>query len=266
MAFFENRFVKWVLAPIAVLWAVGWVYFRNEYPTCTFRYKLTAEVMTPGGVKTGSSVVEVSYHTGPRILPDPTPRFDTLRGEATYVDLGNGKNLVITLGTLDSGREDQRLRYLINGHSLDEKSDYSALTGALNPIWLPIKIFRLDRKSGHEREMCLRVSELNGAAPQPVDLNNLPTLVAFSDVRQPLTAKAVNPNDLSATFGFGYSLSAKVQITSENVSLGLGRQLPWAIAEDRNGLYDVNGKEINRLTRWNFYNFERPTTESYFAN
>ena len=99
-AFFQNRLVRWVLAPALVLSALGWGYFQINYPTCTFRYKLTAEVMTPDGLKTGSSVLEVSYHTGPHVLPDPNPRFDTLLGEAVYVDLGQGKNLFVTLDSV----------------------------------------------------------------------------------------------------------------------------------------------------------------------
>jgi len=49
----------------AVLGGMGYFWYQSNYPTCTFRYKLTAEVNTPDGVKTGSSVIEVSYsHNG----------------------------------------------------------------------------------------------------------------------------------------------------------------------------------------------------------
>lgn len=82
-AIIRSKFVRWVLAPIAVIWALGWAYMQHEYPTCTFRYKLTAEVQTPVGLKTGSSVVEVSYQRGGD-WGGGTHAYDTLRGEATY--------------------------------------------------------------------------------------------------------------------------------------------------------------------------------------
>lgn len=241
-----------MLAPIAVLSALGWGYMQINYPSCTFRYKLTAEVMTPEGLKSGSSVVEVSYQRGGDWGGGPHP-YDSLLGEATYVDLGAGKNLFITLGTLDSGRKDKSTnRILFLERILNEPDDYLALTGSLDPIWLPIKLFELGRINGQEPEMCKRVAKFYGKAAQPVPLNNLPTLVTFSDLHQPLTAKSVNPNDLATTLGAGYSLSANIQITTDNVTHLIDSVLPWARTDDRTGLYD-NGREINRLTRWSLY-------------
>jgi hypothetical protein len=265
MAIFRNRFVKWVLAPVAVLWALGWVYFQYEYPTCTFRYKLTAEVMTPIGLKTGSSVVEVSYQRGGDFGGGPHA-YDKLLGEATYVDLGGGKNLFVTLGTLDSGRKDEDTDHILFlGRILNEPTDYELLKSALDPIWLPIKIFKLGRTYGQEPEMCRRVSRFNDGATQPVELNNLPTLVTFSDMRQPPTAQAVNPNDLPATFGAGYALSAKIQITTENVTKNIEIVLPWVRTDHRQGM-DQSGRIINRLAWWEFYNLSQPTELSYILH
>jgi hypothetical protein len=248
----NNWFVKWVVAPVAVLWALGWGYIQINYPTCTFRYKLTGEVTTPDGLKTGSSVVEVSYQRGWDWGGGPHAA-DTLTGEATYVDLGGGKNLFVTLGTLDSGRKNEKTDHvLFMGRILNAPADYLALSGALDPIWLPIKIFRLGRTYSQEPEMCRRASKFKDGVAQSVELNNLPTLVTFSDRHQPLTAKAVNPNDLVASFGNGYSLVAKIEIVTETVTRVIDDVLPWARTDDRTGLYD-NGRELNRLTRWSFY-------------
>jgi hypothetical protein len=260
----QHWFFKWVLAPIAVLCTIGWAYFQINYPTCTFRYKLTAEVMTPEGLKTGSSVLEVSYHTGPRFLPDPNPRFDTLRGEAVYVDLGQGKNLFVTLGTLYSGRKDQRLVQLVNGDSLDERSDYQALTSALNPIWLPIKFFSLGREAGNESEMCARAKKFDGGEEKPVPTNNLPTLITFSDLHNPLIARIVNPSDLAATFGAGYSLLTKIQITTDSISDKMYETLPWLKSAELE--FFPNNKGFSTLARWNFYKFKTPGESSYLAN
>ena len=261
-AILNNWFVKWVLAPVVMLCALTgaiYAYFQHEYPTCTFRYKLTAEVQTPDGVKTGSSVVEVSYPSPPIIKTDGRLVGNWLTGEATYVDLGQGKNLFITLGTLDSGRNDEQTNRRIGYGVLNETVDASPLKGSLNNIWLPINLFKLGRTKQNEREMCQKVSALYGFQPTPVELNSLPTMVTFSDLQKPLTAKAIDPNDLVATFGPGYSLSVKLQITDEPVSMRIVQVLPWIKIDDR------NGKEINRLTRRSFYHLDSPTEESYFG-
>jgi hypothetical protein len=260
----NNWFVKWVLAPVAVLWALGWGYFQINYPTCTFRYKLTAEVMTPDGLKSGSSVVEVSYTTQSAPLSQGG-RFDSVLGEAAYVDLGDGKNLFVTLGTLDSAQPVQHWYSPNRGSPLIEPSAYENMKGALDPIWLPIKIFRLGRTPGNEREMCWRVSKFKDGTVQSVELSNLPTLVTFSDMHQPLTAKTVNPNDLATTFGAGYFMTAKIEITTKKVTHVIDGVLPWARTDDRSELYD-NGRELNRLTRQWFYKTNQNLERSYLAN
>lgn len=263
--FLQNWFVKWVLAPVAVIFALGWGYFEINYPTCTFRYKLTAEVMTPEGLKTGSSVVEVSYQRGGDWGGGPHA-FDTLLGEATYVDLGGGKNLFITLGTLDSGRKDESTDHILfMGRILEEPSDYLKLTAALDPIWLPIKLFELGRTYGQEPEMCRRVSRFKDGVAKSVENNNLPTLVTFTDLLQPLTAKEVNPNDLSIAFGAGYSLTAKIQITTDGVTHTINNTLPWLKTDNRQGI-DKNGQIINRLAWWEFYKFNQRAEDSYILH
>ena len=146
-AFFQNRLVRWVLAPALVLSALGWGYVQINYPTCSFRYKLIAEVQTPDGLKTGSSVLEVTYSPqwGPLVQGG---RYDTLLGEATYVDLGHGKNLFMTLGTLDAAQSKESWDRPHTASSLREPSDYEKMKWALDPLWLPIKIFKLGRSGG----------------------------------------------------------------------------------------------------------------------
>jgi len=88
------------LAPIVVLWA----FYQYEYPTCAFRYKLTAEIQTPDGMKTGSSVMEVSYSHNDSGGGTGQSADLHMIDEATYVDLGQGKNLFVLLTNRESGR------------------------------------------------------------------------------------------------------------------------------------------------------------------
>jgi hypothetical protein len=254
----NNWYFKRVLAPVAVLWALGWGYIQINYPTCTFRYKLTAEVMTPAGLKSGSSVVEVSYTTKSAPLSQGG-RFDSVLGGATYVDLGDGKNLFVTLGTLDSTQPVQHWYSPNGGSPLIEPSEYENMKGALDPIWLPIKIFRLGRTPGNECEMCLRVAKLYGQPEEAVPLENLPTLVTFSDLHQPATAKTVSPNDLISIFGLAHTLAVKIEVLNAPISDRIEDILPWL----PNQTTGKDSRPPNRLAWWEFYKFSQPAERSY---
>jgi hypothetical protein len=226
--------VRWVLAPIVVLCALGWGYIQYQYPTCTFRYKLTAEVMTPEGLKTGSSVIEVSYSsTNP--IPNPGRwRLDRLTGEAVFIDLGNGKNIFFTLGNYESGRLSRSWTlpypegHLDTENRSDDIFDYSKMNGALSALWLPIKFYKLGRTPGNEREMAQRISTMRNAPPILVPLKNLPTVVTFDNVNASNTIHVVDVENSSATLGHGYEIKqVLIEITTEDITHRIRTVLPW---------------------------------------
>jgi hypothetical protein len=230
----NNWFVKWVLAPVAVLWALGWGYFQINYPTCTFRYKLTAEVMTPEGVKSGSSVIEVSYSsTNP--IPNPGRwRLDRLSGEAVFIDLDGGKNLFVTLGNYESGRPSRGWTLPYPGGHLntqnqsDDKFDYSKMNGAISALWLPIKFYKLGRTPGQEREMAKRASKMRGASPIDVPLINLPTVVTFNNLKDPSSIQVVDVKNSSKTLGNGYEIKrVSIELTNDDITRRIKNVLPW---------------------------------------
>ena len=66
--------------------------------TPAYRYRLTVEVDTPDGVKTGSSVSEVDTEVaGGYSIPTPGRVTNRVRGEAVTVDLGEGRVLFALL-------------------------------------------------------------------------------------------------------------------------------------------------------------------------
>lgn len=71
------------LLVFAVLWGVGHILA----PTGTWRYRLTVEVETPEGIKTGSAVREVKVVHGIPLTPESRPS-TRVKGEAVMVDLG----------------------------------------------------------------------------------------------------------------------------------------------------------------------------------
>ena len=72
-----------------------------------------------------------------------------------------------------------------------------------------------------------RTQELTGQVEVPK--KHFPTMITFIDVKNPNTAAPVDPDDLSAMFGNGYSLkSVTLEITEERQTDGrVAEVLPW---------------------------------------
>lgn len=88
----ENKddFMKALLIGIIMtLIFMAFVYYLNShvFMTGTWRYKITVEVETPEGIKTGAAVREISVQRGISLAPEMTSHID-FKGEAVAVDLG----------------------------------------------------------------------------------------------------------------------------------------------------------------------------------
>jgi hypothetical protein len=152
-----------------------------------YSYRLTVEVDTPKDLRTGSSVIAVSATEGWGI-PDTALRV-TITGEAVAVDLPGG-TLFALLGTRDN-------------------FDASAS--------LPLCVMLPPVSSGPYRTFRQRVERLHtvrGAVEVPD--NELPVLVRFRDINDPTSVQAVDPVDLSASFGPGVRLRrATIEMTDQ---------------------------------------------------
>src|SRR6202048_4472450 len=170
------------------------------------KYRLTVEVETPDGVKSGSGVMAVqpdrSYSRGGQTRT---------KGDAVLVDLGGGKNLLALLAHIDNSVELDGMNYVaLRAHSAAGRkvsfNEMSRMTGAV-----------------------------------PVTGGLVPVLVTFTDLNDPATARAVPPEDMEATLGEGFRLhgiSAEVVpngfwpldfggALGEAVTRGLSARLPW---------------------------------------
>jgi hypothetical protein len=171
------------------------------------KYRLTVEVETPEGRKSASGVMAVH--------PDRsyTRRGQTRTlGDAVFVDLGQGKNLVALLAHVDSNLVLDDMNYVA---------------------------FRAYTAAAGKRVPFSEMSRLTGTVPVKGAL--IPVLIAFTDPAAPGTARVVAPDDAEAVLGKGYRLqgvSAEVVpngywpldfggVLGEPVTRGIQAKLPW---------------------------------------
>ena len=179
--------------------------------TPTYRYRLTVEVNTPAGLRTGSSVIEVSTR---RVRLGMDPGSNGLdwktRGEAVAVDMPDGRTLFALLRSENDIDWSSRVMFMLAPNYRGEGATehrYDALVRdrylkTLPRMWP--RTGHLDRRSAY------------------------PMLVTFGDVDDPTSVALVDPDELAASFGDGVTLRRiTVQITDDPVSTGIQKLLGW---------------------------------------
>ena len=172
------------------------------------KYRLTVEVETPEGSKSASGVVAVH----PDRSYSRRGQTRTL-GDAVFVDLGQGRNLVALLAHIDNNKLE------FDGINYVALRAYTAAQG--------------------QRVSFNAMSAQTGIVPVKAEL--VPVLVTFADPANPASARAVPPDDAEAVLGKGYRLqgiTAEVVpngfwpidfggILGEPVTRGIVAKLPW---------------------------------------
>lgn len=147
------------------------------------RYRLTLEVQTPSGVKTGSSVLECTLY-GPSMIPLPGDIGGSGNiGEAPTVDLGSGRFLFAVLAD-----------------PLYRRDMFSIVSKVL--AYPELKLGPPDE--GTQDRMNKAAAAKSSAVLARQDY---PMLVTFADVNNPSSIAEVRPDNLAAAFGAGYSLT-----------------------------------------------------------
>jgi hypothetical protein len=181
----------------------------------TYRYRLTVEVNTPQGLRSGSSVIEVkTRRLGEAFVPDARGYRKRIEGEAVAVDLGRRGTLFVLL----------RSRW---SEAWPEHVVESVLP-------------RLRQGTRPQDEEFQAVLRLRGAHAIPrfrgagaTRMDNYPLLVRFADPRRPDTANLVDPDRLDAAFGPGVALRRiTVELTDAPVTRSLSSRLPFLREED----------------------------------
>ncbi|MGO9941660.1 MAG: hypothetical protein ACLPIC_02665 [Rhodoblastus sp.] len=206
-----------------------------------FRYRLTLQVATPEGSRSGSGVVEIAegYNDGLLDLLSQTAVVFGTRGEAVIVDLG-ARGLLFALLNADDEREGSR-------------TVFDALSRLHEDLWDP---------NGIGPGAMDRMAKLRGETQIPFEM--LPMLVRFRDISDPITVERVEPDDFESVFGAGVKLiRASVEITDDEVTTGIEKILGW-IARLHGSIANMLGLSVpyldllNRLNDGSFRQGMRP--------
>jgi hypothetical protein len=127
----------------------------------------------------------------------------SIKGEATVVDLGDG----------------QLLFALLSHPGAYEYSGLVALNlfkSAADPIWSP--------------EAFAKVQAAKGRGPQPLPSRLYPMFVRFRDINDPKTVERVDPSNLAVSFGPSVRLArVTVEIADDSVTTGIEKKLTWLV-------------------------------------
>ena len=191
----------------------------SQYPS--FRYRMTVEVETPQGLRTGSSVVEVrSWTTGDNILGAPHIFGTAIKGQAVVVDLPGGQNL---FALQNVGLIFQFTPYPTEDTMENREKEKGFMQWKTD--WQRVQIDRVIANKALLTLPRFRDSIEAGAQPS----SGYPTLVTFKDINDPQTISLVDPDNLSATFDPGIKLRRiTVQITDDAVTTDINKRLPRA--------------------------------------
>jgi hypothetical protein len=172
------------------------------------KYRMTVEVETPEGVKSGAGILAVTPDRG-----YSRRGHTSTSGDAVFVDLGDGKNLVALLAHLD-----------------DKKVDLDAI----NYVAL-----RAYGAAGGKRVSFNDMSKLTGVVTVKGEL--IPMLVTFADPANPASARIVALDGSGTVVDKGYRLRGITAEVVPNgfwpidfggplgdpVTRGIAARLPW---------------------------------------
>jgi hypothetical protein len=184
------------LGIVALLFGLTWWLYRPS----TYRYRMTVEVVTPSGPRTGSAVRQIKYIPSLPLLA--ASKFSTeQRGDAVAVDLPGGDTLFVLMD--------------IDGHETIRAAVGQGVETDAKKL--------LDQANADRRIYVYPSREQLRA-------RNLafPRLVRFRDISDPLSAEMVAPDNLEAAFGPGHSMGRiTLQMVDEPVTKEIPRRLPW---------------------------------------
>jgi len=165
----------------------------------SMRFRVTVEVETPDGVRTGSSVMEVRSAKYVRLTSEERSGSTGLIGEAVVVDLPDGPLFALLVNDEVPPRLARRVVAALDPNVIGQQSSVETV-----------------------RRLGASSAELKAALPR----EHWPRMVTFADITDPTSVALVDPDNLAATFGEGTTLKRiTVQITDDPVTTGIEERL-----------------------------------------
>jgi hypothetical protein len=190
----------------------------------TYRYRLTVEVETPEGIKSGFSVIEVRTTMAGRVkLPDANALAIDVVGEAVTVNLGKRGLLFALLRSEGFPGWAGGAMTLVTPRPPIPNAPGESRYVAWHAKMIANKgVHVLPRYAPH-------VQSPPGPPAKPGDPpSDYPMLVRFTDISDPKTVERVDPDNLAASFGAGVKLKRiTVELTDDPVTTGIEKRLGW---------------------------------------
>jgi len=215
----------------------------------TYRFRMTVEVDTPEGVKTGSSVYEVGATNYTQILADQNARGSWVKGEAVTVELTNGQTLFVLLKT-PARRGD------LFGLSMEtlypkygvETYDFVDVAGKIED--------RDDDVLEYAVVSPKRLSGTDGVVQDNYG-KDYPMMVVFGDISNPTTVKEIDPQNLP---GGGRVKRIIIELTDDPITTEIEKKLGWLDSHTGpliKGTKDSNWNNTPRVNRVGIDYFQR---------
>jgi hypothetical protein len=219
--------MRWLGALLAI-GIVGYTAFKLSFPTYSYRYRLQISLSVDEKVYTGSSVIEVTWECGPKVV-GLGQCSASLGGQAAAIDLGPRGVVVATLRT---------------GYSIVPVPD-----GAVDAVWLCARAF--GSQSANEELPALP----NLTGRRNLSASNYPRLVWFSKPNDQSAAVQITPETVAAKLDpTARFVEAFVEITRAPITTDIATKLPWlpALVREQKGRM-ISGRPDQFMLIYNMF-------------
>lgn len=208
----------------------------KTYPP--YRYRLTVEVETPQGLRTGSTVIEVETFRGSPLSLSGGGRggevSHRVTGDAVAVDLPGGQILFALLRS----DWDRDWPNTVFAWQVPHAAQQAVKARSPGGKWDPNIDFDMWMENVADARGTFLLPRYRRLGPDEVSA--WPMFARFRDMRDPRSIEAVDPDQLPATFGKGYAVRRiTIERTDDPVTTGVQARLP---KPDSKGFFNSDGR------------------------
>lgn len=167
----------------------------------TYRFRMTVEIATPQGLKTGSSVMEIVAYKESFVIGDRGGGHSGLGGEAVVVDLADGPVFALLHKESDNARD-------LHGEVTHALAPEASTHGDFDVFLAAVR--RLGKESGIKADL-----------PRA----DWPMMVRFRNLGDPKSVEKVDPDAIGVK-------RIRLETTSDPMTTGIEKRLGWLSAAE----------------------------------